>query len=110
MQLLSGGFFRPTIHRVIQPPPDQTQLERLGVFYFAMASDDIKLAPHYESPVLKRLGVVDEGAPRPTMREWRRERTEKYGRTALQKSEDEEDTKKNVEKIVVCGIVVKEYN
>ncbi|KIJ58901.1 hypothetical protein HYDPIDRAFT_44272 [Hydnomerulius pinastri MD-312] len=36
----TGGFYKPTIHRVIRPPTDQSAYDRLGAFYFTMAYDD----------------------------------------------------------------------
>ena len=40
MEFLSGGYYKATIHRVVQPPVDQRGYERLGVFYFCKADDD----------------------------------------------------------------------
>ncbi|KAF5371420.1 hypothetical protein D9757_009991 [Collybiopsis confluens] len=97
MRALSGGFYKPTIHRVIQPPKDQAALERLGVFYFAMAADDVKLASVLES---------EENGSAPMMGEWRRERTEKYGTGSMRPSSKED----LVEEEVILGVVVKEYN
>ncbi|KAJ3769771.1 Clavaminate synthase-like protein [Lentinula raphanica] len=101
MQLLSGNFYKPTIHRVIQPPKDQEQIERLGVFYFAMAADDVKLAS-------VRAGAASESekAQAPTMSDWRKERTERYGTGSMKPSSKEE----KVEEEVILGVVVKEYN
>ncbi|KAF9224837.1 hypothetical protein BS17DRAFT_779118 [Gyrodon lividus] len=50
---LTGGFCKGTIHRVVQPPPDQRRYTRLGVIYFAYANDNIKLVPLSESPALR---------------------------------------------------------
>ncbi|KAH0831126.1 hypothetical protein J3R83DRAFT_13692 [Lanmaoa asiatica] len=36
LDFLTGGYYKGTIHRVVQPPPDQQQYARLGVFYFVM--------------------------------------------------------------------------
>ncbi|KAH7868067.1 uncharacterized protein C8R40DRAFT_1136418 [Lentinula edodes] len=101
MQLLSGNFYKPTIHRVIQPPKDQEHMERLGVFYFAMAADDVKLAS-------VRAGAASESekAHAPTMSDWRKERTERYGTGSMKPSSKEE----KVEEEVILGVVVKEYN
>ncbi|KIK63348.1 hypothetical protein GYMLUDRAFT_222433 [Collybiopsis luxurians FD-317 M1] len=100
MKLLSGGFYRPTIHRVIQPPKDQAGLERLGVFYFAMAADQAKLAS-------VQAGVSEsEKAGAPTMIDWRKERTERYGTGSMKPSQKEE----KVEEEVILGVLVKEYN
>ena len=41
MEFLSGGHYRATIHRVVQPPPDQRGHTRLGAFYFAIPDDAV---------------------------------------------------------------------
>ena len=106
MEFLSGGFYKGTIHRVVQPPPDQKGYTRLGVFYFCMPDDDTKLVPFAESPILQRVGIqrrcVDEDAP--TMEEWRKGRTSAYGQTALKPKE------KGIEEEVINGVVVKHWN
>ncbi|KAI0703878.1 Clavaminate synthase-like protein [Cerioporus squamosus] len=106
MEMLSGGYYKATIHRVIQPPADQRNLERLTVFYFTMAKDDTKLVPFTESPKLQKEGVKrridDENAP--TMGEWRKGIIKSYGFTKLQRRDDK------IEEEVVNGILVKHYN
>lgn len=100
MNLLSGGFYKPTIHRVIQPPKDQMALERLGVFYFAMAADHVKL-------VSVQGGVSgSEEAGAPTMSDWRKERTGRYGSGSMKPSQNEG----KVEQEVILGVTVNEYN
>ncbi|EGN97173.1 hypothetical protein SERLA73DRAFT_161351 [Serpula lacrymans var. lacrymans S7.3] len=107
MEFFSGGYYKPTIHRVVQPPGDQLAYDRLGVFYFSMPDDDVRLIPLVESPVLQRVGVerrcADEDAP--FYEQWRKDRTTSYGRTELRKG-----TEKGVEEQIVRGIVVKNYN
>ncbi|KAF9045063.1 Clavaminate synthase-like protein [Panaeolus papilionaceus] len=105
MEFLSGGYYRGTIHRVVQPPPDQQSYTRLGVFYFAMPNDDVVLAPLLESPVLQRVGVKDvlQGKQPPTMKEWRMSRTAAYGQTNLIPKGN------GVEEEVINGVVVKHY-
>ena len=106
MEMLSGGYYKATIHRVVQPPADQRGHERHGAFYFAMANDNVKLVPFAESPVLQREGVIrrvpDEDAP--TMAEWRMGLTRSYGVTKLKRKDDV------IEEQVVGGITVKHYN
>lgn len=106
MEFLSGGFYKGTIHRVVQPPPDQRGYTRLGVFYFCMPDDDTKLVPFAESPVLQRVGVqrpcADDDAP--TMQAWRKGRTSAYGQTVLKPNE------RGVEEEVINGVVVKHWN
>ena len=57
LELLTGGLFKATIHRVIQPPQDQRHLRRIGVIYFARPADDRELVPIEGSPLLERLGA-----------------------------------------------------
>ncbi|TBU57582.1 Clavaminate synthase-like protein [Dichomitus squalens] len=106
MEMLSGGFYKATIHRVVQPPPDQRGCTRLGLFYFGYPNDDIKLVPMKNSPALQRVGIVrkcaDEDAP--TMEEMRKARTRTYGTVPLKKTED------GHEEEVSGGVVVKHYN
>ncbi|KAL4783650.1 hypothetical protein BJX76DRAFT_368237 [Aspergillus varians] len=56
LERLTGGLFKATIHRVVQPPVDQRHLRRIGVIYFARPADEQELSPLQNSPVLKRLG------------------------------------------------------
>ncbi|KAK7461079.1 hypothetical protein VKT23_009008 [Stygiomarasmius scandens] len=109
MEFLSGGFYRATIHRVVQPPSDQRTYTRLGAFYFAMTDDNTKLAPLVDSPVLQRVGIKrrfesDDDAP--TMEAWRKGRTSAYGQSELKAS----DKNKGVEEEVINGVLVKHYN
>ena len=106
MEFLSGGYYRATIHRVVQPPQDQRGYPRLGAFYFAMTDDAIKLIPYAESSVLQRHGIhrrfKEEDAP--TTEQWRKGRTSAYGKSELKKTVD------GVEEEVINGVVVKHYN
>ncbi|OCH85893.1 Clavaminate synthase-like protein [Obba rivulosa] len=106
MEFFSGGLYKATIHRVVQPPADQRGYTRLSLFYFAMPDDDVKLVPHSESPVLQRHGITRrfEDADAPTMEMWRKGRCSVYGQTQLPKSEN------GVEEQMVNGVVVKHYN
>ncbi|KAF5325264.1 hypothetical protein D9619_009988 [Psilocybe cf. subviscida] len=108
IEFLSGGFYKATIHRVVQPPPDQQSYTRLGMFYFAMANDDVKLAPLMQSPVLQRVGVTRSaaGVDAPTMEAWRIGRTAAYGVTELKMA----DKEKGIEEEIISGIVVRHYN
>ena len=105
--MLSGGFYKGTVHRVVQPPTDQRGVPRLGAFYFALADDDVRLAPLVQSPVLQRCEVkrscADEDAP--TMEEWRKARTRVYGQTVPSKDTDGVEVEE-----IVKGVVVKYYN
>ena len=107
MDFFTGGFYKPTIHRVVQPPADQRAYDRLGAFYFAVADDDVQLLPLAHSPVLKQIGIErrcpDDEAP--TSEAWRKVLTTSYGRVVLKKG-----TETNTEEEVVGGIVVRHYN
>lgn len=56
LELLTGGLFPATIHRVVTPPRDQVDFMRVGIYYFSRPNDDYVLLPMANSPVLKRLG------------------------------------------------------
>jgi len=75
LQLMTGGYVRSTIHRVMPPPKDQQHVDRLGVLYFSRPQNDVKLATIQDSPVLNREGYVKNpfeasGNAVPTMEEW----------------------------------------
>jgi isopenicillin N synthase-like dioxygenase len=107
LQFLSGGYYKPTIHRVVQPPIDQRNCERLGVFYFCQTQDDLKLVPLVDSPVLKRVGInrLCEDEVAPTMQQWRKGRSISYGKIELKMGKEN-----GVEEEIVGGVVVKHYN
>ena len=108
MEFLSGGQYKATIHRVVQPPVDQRGRERLGVFYFSFPDEDVKLAPLVESPVLQREGVTRrfDDAEAPIVADWRTGRTVAYGKSELKKSEEKPD----IEEEYINGVLVKHYN
>ncbi|KAI3537445.1 flavonol synthase [Colletotrichum abscissum] len=55
LEFLSNGFLKSSIHRVVAPPPDQAEIDRLGVLYFVRPEDSLELRP-VQSKVLQRLG------------------------------------------------------
>ena len=107
MEFLSGGFYKATIHRVVQPPVDQRDCVRLGIIYFGVPEDQVKLVPVSGSSVLDQVGakrrIEDEKAP--TSEEWRKHLTASYGKVELKKGEEE-----GVEEEYMNGIVIKHYN
>ncbi|KAJ7025422.1 Clavaminate synthase-like protein [Mycena alexandri] len=109
LEFISGGYYRGTIHRVVQPPAGQQNYPRLGLFYFTMTDDNVKLVPLTESPVLQRVGIVRryDDADAPTMEAWRRSRTSAYGQSELKAASGSEG---KVEEEVVGGVLVKHYN
>ncbi|KIL66083.1 hypothetical protein M378DRAFT_161311 [Amanita muscaria Koide BX008] len=50
---------------------------RLGVFYFCMCNDNVKLVPFSRSPVLQSVGINKrfDDVDAPTMEQWRKRRT-----------------------------------
>ena len=113
MDFLTGGEFKGTIHRVVQPPIDQQSLTRLGVFYFCMTDDDVRLTSLLKKYAHEKDGKAGESHDdnetdhqvAPTMRDWRRARTAAYGRSDLAKGKET-----NVEEESFHGIVVKHYS
>ncbi|EIW79583.1 Clavaminate synthase-like protein, partial [Coniophora puteana RWD-64-598 SS2] len=93
LEFLTGGLYKATIHRVVQPPIDQRGYTRLGINYFCYANRDVKLAPLMESPVLRRtmLQLKCDPSVAPTMREWAVGRIMTYGgtKTELRQGKDE---------------------
>jgi isopenicillin N synthase-like dioxygenase len=57
LELLTGGLFKSTIHRVVTPPQDQKHCLRVGIYYFSRPNDDYMLTPFKRSPVLNGLGM-----------------------------------------------------
>ncbi|PIL28647.1 hypothetical protein GSI_08689 [Ganoderma sinense ZZ0214-1] len=105
MEMLSGGYYKAAIHRVVQPPPDQRGYTRLGLIYFAYANADVKLVPFKESPILQQVGITrkcdDEDAP--TMKMWG-SMASMYRHSAPKKKEN------GIEEEVMNGVVVKHFN
>ena len=104
--MLSGGYYKTTIHRVIQPPVDQRGYTRLGLIYFVYGDDDVRIVPLKESPVLQRVGIkrriADEDAL--TIKQWRTLRISAYGNSVLKRKDD------GTEEQVLGGVLVKHYN
>jgi len=107
IDFLTGGYYKGSIHRVVQPPKDQRNCTRLGVFYFAMPNDDVRLIPMSESPVLQkdRFQRRHEDVEASTMEQWRRARARAYGHSELKNGKE-----KGVEEEIINGVVVKHYN
>ncbi|KAG0703592.1 hypothetical protein DFH29DRAFT_437817 [Suillus ampliporus] len=100
---LTGGYYRGTIHRVVQPPEDQQNYTRLGLFYFAMLNNDVKLVPMAQSLVLQRVGIQrrcdDNDAP--TMGQLRCAKTAAHGQWGKKKDKEEG---------VIYGLTVKRHD
>ncbi|KAG2347243.1 Clavaminate synthase-like protein [Suillus weaverae] len=107
LDFLTGGYYKGTIHRVVQPAVDQRNYTRLGAFYFAMPNDDIKLVPMVESPVLQRVGIQRrcEDSEAPMMEHWRKARTMAYDHSKLKSGKE-----KGIEEEIIHGVIIKHYN
>lgn len=83
LEIVSGGHFRATRHRVYRPPADQLHEERLSLVMFNSSQGDLPMEPALVSPLIQRDGCVEDqgiykeykkrttvGAP-PTNRQWR---------------------------------------
>ena len=117
LEFLSNGFYKSTIHRVVQPPPDQHTLERLAIFYFGMPNDDVVLAPttvgshgceaveraKERGELIKlRYGSIENA---PIMDDWRRGVMKGFGYIELEKGEEP-----GVEVFKVNGVDYKHYD
>ncbi|KAK9768959.1 putative Fe2OG dioxygenase domain-containing protein [Seiridium cardinale] len=60
LEIVSGGHFKATRHRVFKPPVDQLQLERLSLVLFNSSVGDMLMAPAYDSPLIQREGCIEE--------------------------------------------------
>ncbi|CDK26406.1 unnamed protein product [Kuraishia capsulata CBS 1993] len=58
MEFISGGYFKACMHRVVEPPQDQKDHNRLILIYFCNPKEDTPLNPdEYRSSKLKQLGL-----------------------------------------------------
>ncbi|KAJ5256931.1 hypothetical protein N7478_013035 [Penicillium angulare] len=84
LEIVSGGHFKATRHRVYKPPVDQLNEERLSLVLFNSSVGDLRMTPAVESPLIQREGCVeeqgvykefkgltDQGRLVPTNRQWR---------------------------------------
>ncbi|KAJ5874806.1 uncharacterized protein N7529_003236 [Penicillium soppii] len=104
LQFLTNGFLKSSIHRVVAPPPDQRDVDRLGVLYFVRPEDDLELRP-VVSDVLHRLGydqTTDNSAVGITAGEWVKARVAKGVDKGLARSEIGDQP-------IIGGVVAKYY-
>lgn len=91
MMWWTGDYFKAAVHRVVQPPEDQSGHDRCGVFYFAVPNDDVVINTLVEeSPILRKAGVQKwfEQGEAPTSKEWVNNRVRVTGRKAMFKDGD----------------------
>lgn len=85
---LSGDYFKPSVHRVTTPPPDQSQYERNTVIYFSNPSLETYIDPlSLNLPKLERLGRNKPGDPRLTFLDWDEEKAKFLNSTESRKTQ-----------------------
>ncbi|CAI7678871.1 unnamed protein product [Penicillium pancosmium] len=60
LEIVSGGHFKATRHRVYKPPADQLTQERLSLVLFNSSLGDLRMGPAAVSPLIQREGCVEE--------------------------------------------------
>ncbi|CAD6887141.1 unnamed protein product [Tilletia controversa] len=108
----SGGYLKPTIHRVVAPPEDQAHYERNSIFYFGLFNADVSLTPIEESPVVQASAAKHNfwaenkksGEPIPTQGQWEALRTAAYGQGLAKKGDD------GHERETIAGTTVVHFN
>ncbi|KAL7914322.1 hypothetical protein GGI35DRAFT_490577 [Trichoderma velutinum] len=106
LDFLTNGFLKSSIHRVVRPPPDQQDVDRLGVLYFVRPEDSTELRP-VASRVLERLGydkVSDASAVGITAGEWVK------ARVAKGVAKDNQPRSEVGEQTIVGGLTAKYYD
>jgi len=58
LDVISGGHFKATLHKVAEPPADQENEQRLSLVFFNGSKGDMRLKPAMESPLIQREGFV----------------------------------------------------
>lgn len=103
LQFWTNGYLKSSIHRVVVPPADQADQDRLGLLYFLRPSHDLDLAT-VDSPLLRRLGLkVDNEANNIKAVDWVRARV----KGNLDKPETRDS---QVGKQVLGGVKMKYYD
>ncbi|XPT01544.1 hypothetical protein M3J09_010676 [Ascochyta lentis] len=105
LEFLTNGFLKSSIHRVVAPPPDQADVDSLGVLYFVRPEDDVKLTP-IKSNVLEKLGYTktfDDSVVGITAGEWVKARVKKGVAKGQARSERKEEA-------IIGGISAKYYD
>ncbi|KAJ7090630.1 gibberellin 2-oxidase [Mycena epipterygia] len=59
LSIMTKGYVKSAVHRVVRPPPDQAHMQRLGFFFFIRPMKNVRITPS-ASPVLRREGLWKE--------------------------------------------------
>lgn len=109
VEFFTDGYYKPTIHRVCQPPSDQQNKDRVGLLYFCSAHDDVVLKPIAESPVLQRANMSESrllDGKFPTVGDYSKARVMAYGGTQPLKK----GAQRRVDEEIVGGVLLRHYN
>lgn len=92
MEFITGGFFKSSIHRVVNPPDDQAGFRRLVLIYFCKPKGDAILDPTaLNSSKLQRLGYVK---PKEweiiDFKAWNNEKSRLFGKSKVNDTQSEE--------------------
>lgn len=103
LQFWTNGYLKSSVHRVVAPPEDQMHLDRLGLLYFLRPAHELDLKT-VDSPLLKRLGLVDGGDEAAGIKagDWVRMR--------VKQNQDKPKEGGQKEKEVLGGVKVKYYD
>ncbi|KII84624.1 hypothetical protein PLICRDRAFT_46005 [Plicaturopsis crispa FD-325 SS-3] len=117
LSLLSGRYFKSSIHRVAVPPPDQRHLDRHGVLFFIRPNNNVPVEVVKGSPLLAREGVyetLEEFAEPIDVGTWVRKRQEHIFKEGYKISSAAAGVREGAERTeleaVVAGIKVKYWN
>ncbi|KAK4506479.1 hypothetical protein PRZ48_000211 [Zasmidium cellare] len=101
LELVTKGFLPSSVHRVVSPPADQRDVDRLCLMYFVRPEDEMELKS-VESPIIEKSGLqaqpgLDAGF---TAAEWVKARV-LSGRGKVQSEQKQEE--------VLPGMQIKYY-
>ncbi|KAF9237222.1 hypothetical protein BU15DRAFT_63289 [Melanogaster broomeanus] len=103
MDFFSDGFYKSSVHRVVQPPGDHSAWDRLGSVYFRIVDDDVKLLPFAHSPVLQRVGIGRRYPDDEVLLSavWRKRGPTPHGRSELKQGFERDVEEEVIEDVVV---------
>lgn len=92
LEFITGGFFKSSVHRVVAPPMDQRDWNRLVLIYFSSPKESCIVDPEpLDSPKLKRLGYTKPGEwDTITYQQWGNEKARLFGKKAVNDVSGEE--------------------
>ncbi|WWD22269.1 hypothetical protein CI109_106760 [Kwoniella shandongensis] len=116
LSLLSGHYFKSSIHRVSVPPPDQRHFDRHGILFFIRPNNDVLVEVVKNSPLLKREGVyetLEEREDPLDVATWVHERQKHIfasGYKIVTPGEGQDGDERSNLEAVIAGVKVKYWN